>query len=353
MTVYRIDPLSDPRWAEFLLAHPKASIFHTPGWLACLRETYGYEPFVLTTSPPGTALTNGLPFCRIKSWLTGERLVSVPFADHCDPLFDRVEDFYSVLEQAARGLGGSSRKHVEIRPLDSTVLDAAGLSGNAGFHEGRTFRIHLLDLKPSLDNLLRSCDKNSVQRRLRRADREGLTYEEGTSPALLKKFFDLQVMTRRRHVVPPQPILWFRHLIETLGEQVKIRVVSTGEIPIASILTLTYKRSVIYKYGCSDAKYNNLAGTVFLFWKTIQEAKERGADVFDMGRSDLDNPGLINFKSNWGTPDIPLTYWRFPAPSPAPAPGRARAKMVGSYLLARLPDSLLILLGRTLYKHAG
>ena len=86
MTVHQIDPLQDPRWAELLQAHPQASIFHTPGWLESLQRTYGYEPLVLTTSPPGSALTNGVVFCRVKSWLTGERLVSVPFADHCQPL---------------------------------------------------------------------------------------------------------------------------------------------------------------------------------------------------------------------------------------------------------------------------
>jgi hypothetical protein len=351
MSVYQINPLSDQRWADFVVQHPKASIFHSPGWLRSLQKTYGYEPLVLTTCGPGKALSNGVPFCRIKSWLTGERLVSVPFADHCQPLYEDGKDLYAVLEFAVHILNGkSARNHVEIRPLQSEGL---GVAENTGFHTGRAFRLHLLDLQPSADELLRSFDKNSVQRRLRRVTRENLQYEEGTSDELLKKFYALQILTRRRHQIPPQPVGWFRNLVSLLGDGVKIRVVSKDQVPIASILTLSFNGTVVYKYGCSDAAYNNLAGTPFLFWQTIQDAKQNGARTFDMGRSDLDNPGLINFKSNWGTRDLPLTYWRFPEVAEKTAEAPSRARKAGSYVISRLPDPLLILLGRTLYKHVG
>ena len=351
MTVYQIDPVKDGRWSEFLKAHPLASVFHTPGWLETLQRTYGYEPLVLTTSPPRSALTNGVVFCRVKSWLTGERLVSVPFADHCQPLSENKQDIYSILEWASRGLNGKpKRENVEIRPLQSEEL---GLPEHTSYRTGRTFRLHLLDLRPSIDQLLKSFDKNSVQRRLRRVVRESLTYEEGSSETLLRKFYRLQILTRRRHQIPPQPIAWFRNLLEFLGGVGTIRVVSKDGRPIASILTLLYNGTMTYKYGCSDALYNNLAGTPLLFWQSIQQAKERGAHTFDMGRSDLDNPGLINFKSNWGTADLPLTYWRFPQAAENHVSAPSGARRAGSYVVSRLPDPLLILLGRTLYKHVG
>src|SRR5216683_3051172 len=84
--VHEIDPLGDPRWDQLVENHPKASVFHSANWLRALQSAYDYDPVVLTTSPPGVALSNGLVFCRIKSWLTGRRLVSLPFSDHCEPL---------------------------------------------------------------------------------------------------------------------------------------------------------------------------------------------------------------------------------------------------------------------------
>src|SRR5438067_1875924 len=91
MSVYQIDPVSDPRWSEFLQTNRGASVFHTAGWMDALRRTYGYEPVAYTTSPPCTMLDNGWVFCRVRSWLTGRRLVSLPFSDHCDPLVQESE----------------------------------------------------------------------------------------------------------------------------------------------------------------------------------------------------------------------------------------------------------------------
>ncbi len=41
---------------------------------------------VLTTCAPDAPLTDGVVFCEVDSWLTGRRLVSLPFSDHCEPL---------------------------------------------------------------------------------------------------------------------------------------------------------------------------------------------------------------------------------------------------------------------------
>src|SRR3954454_9332018 len=86
MSVYEIDPLTDDRWPDLLERHSRASVFHTRSWLQTLRRTYNYEPVVYTTAAPETPLANGWVFCRIQSWLTGRRLVSLPFSDHCDSL---------------------------------------------------------------------------------------------------------------------------------------------------------------------------------------------------------------------------------------------------------------------------
>src|SRR6266404_3254950 len=103
--IYQIHPLEDRRWAEFLGKHSRASLFHAPEWLAALRETYGYEPIVFTTTPPNTDLQNGMVFCRVESWLTGRRLVSLPFSDYCQPLLEKEDDLEvltAALEQECR-----------------------------------------------------------------------------------------------------------------------------------------------------------------------------------------------------------------------------------------------------------
>src|SRR5437667_12869495 len=102
-TIHSLDPLRDPRWPEFVERHPRASIFHTPGWLEALQRTYGYEPVVFTTSRPGEQLQDGVVFCRVKSWLVRLRLVSLPFSDHTEPLVSNQENLLKLLAFLAEG----------------------------------------------------------------------------------------------------------------------------------------------------------------------------------------------------------------------------------------------------------
>ena len=344
--VYVVDPLTDPRWNEFCDQHPRASVFHTRGWLNALRITYGYKPKAFTTSDPGSNIGNAIVFCEVKSWLTGRRIVSLPFSDHCEPLIDDVEDLDCLLSHAERALTTGNWRYIEIRPLTAH----AGEVGR--FRASELYYLHKLSLRPDLDAIFRTFHKDCVQRKIQRAEREGLTYEEGTSEALLLGFYDLFVMTRRRHRLPPTPLAWFRSLMDCMGDNVKIRLVSKQGQRVASIVTLSHKDSMVYKYGGSDARLNNLGGMQLLLWRTIQEGKELGFSEFDLGRSGLDNPGLITFKERWGASRSILKYYRCPADIREGRPSDWKLQFV-TQISPHLPKAIMIGLGRFLYKHIG
>ncbi len=346
MAVHTLDPLQDPRWPEFLERHPCASVFHSRGWLASLRRTYGYEPIAYTTSPPSAQLANAVVFCRVHSWLTGRRLVSLPFSDHCEPLVDSEEEMHDLLSALQRDLTGENWKYIELRPLHRSV------GGSAGFETSDVFYSHRIDLRSPLELLLSSFHKNCTQRKIRRAAREGLTYEEGRSDAMLRKFYDLLLLTCRRKELPPQPLDWFRQLIEALGHSLKIHVASKDGRPIASILTLSFKRSLVYKYGCSDTRFSRLGGTHFLLWNAIQEAKRSELHEFDLGRSDLHTPGLVTFKDRWGTTRSVLNYVRCCAAPVRSVTGPGTLR-IAKKVFARMPDNCLIAAGQMLYRHIG
>jgi len=74
--IYRLNPTKTPG-DGILGASPKASVFHSVGWLQALQSTYGYEPMVFTTS-----LQRGVDewACSLPWWraiITGRRLVSL------------------------------------------------------------------------------------------------------------------------------------------------------------------------------------------------------------------------------------------------------------------------------------
>ncbi|MCU1241296.1 MAG: hypothetical protein JWO71_2022 [Candidatus Acidoferrum typicum] len=345
MGIYKLNPLQDPRWQSFVDRHPRGSVFHTMEWLEALRRTYGYEPVVYTTTPPACELSNGVVFCRIRSWLSGSRLVSLPFSDHCEPLASS-EELAELIHWLRASRQRKNWKYIELRPLSSDGARTADLT------KSESFSLQVLDLRPSIDTLFRTFHKSCVQRKIQRAEREKLTYEEGRSDTLLKKFYDLLLLTRRRHGLPPQPLVWFRNAVACLGDRVLIRIASKDGRPVASIVTMQYKDVLVYKYGCSDSRLNNLGGNSLLFWRAIQDAKRDGVVKFDLGRSEPDNSGLVTFKENWGAVSEPLEYYRLPARQALHLNSGWRTRIARS-VFSMMPDPLLAATGRLLYRHIG
>ena len=344
--VYEIDPLRDSRWPELISRHPNASVFHTRGWLGALQATYGYAPVVFTTSAPNEHLTNAILFCAVSSWLTGNRFVSLPFSDHCEPLIECAEQFGTLCAHADVLRVREGRKYVELRSANPC------LEFGKEFSCASTYTLHRLDLRPSLSALHNGFHKNCIQRKIRRAERESLTYEAGRSPSLLQQLYELLQLTRSRHHLPPQPFEWFHNLVTCMGKDVCIRIASKAGQPIAGILTISHGKKMVYKYGGSDTEFNNLGATPMLLWQTIKEAKEAGAEELDLGRSDIDNPGLIAFKSRWSAECSTLTTWRTPAVVTSASFEHLRARLAKE-VCARLPDRALTLAGRLLYRHIG
>ncbi len=342
-----IDPLNDPRWAPFVERHPGACAFHTERWLRALAQTYGYEPLAITSSAPGSALTDAVPFCRIKSWATGRRLVSLPFSDHCQPLLGSDAGGGDVIRFAAEYSRREGDGFVEFRP--AVPLRDASLDPE---HEFTCYYIHWLDLTPTQERIFNSFHKDSIQRKIRRAEREGLRYEEGRSQEIIAKFYSLLMRTRRRHQLPPQPIKWFENLAQSMGESIQYRISIKDNVPVAAIVTLIHRNSMIYKYGCSDERFHAAGGTPFLFWRMIQDAKSAGVPLLDLGRTDIDNAGLIRFKDEWGTRRTELRYYRYPAPAASKTSDGIAAR-VAKKIFANMPDVLLEITGKLIYRHIG
>jgi len=158
--VYEIDPLHDPRWVPFLEKHRLASVFHSQEWLSALQRTYQYRVGALTTSFSGEALTNAMVFCRVRSWLTGPRLVSVPFSDHCAPLFETQEQVDSLLGHLKQQCDRGTEQYLEIR-------SAAG--GAGGMASSASFCLHRIDLRPELSELFDALHASCARRKIARA----------------------------------------------------------------------------------------------------------------------------------------------------------------------------------------
>jgi len=346
MHFYTLDPLLDRRWDDLVASHPQASAFHTTGWLRALANTFGYQPIVLTSTPPHQRLLDGVVFCEIRSWITGSRLISLPFSDHAEPLL-RDSGPKRELEQwvqAAHSLHGW--KYVELRPIFEQSEATSPLKVS------QSFWFHSLNLSPSIEQLFASLHKNCIQRRIRHAEHEHLTYERGASDELIRAFYNLLIITRRRFGLLPQPQTWFRNVLAGMSPNAEIRLARKDDVPIAAIFTLRHRDTVVYKYGCSDHRFHHLGGMPFLFWKLIEESKSEGAEQIDFGRTDLDNSSLTEFKDRLGTIRTKINYLRYPTNEKAGLAPLARMTAARD-LCSLLPSPLSSALGRLVYRHVA
>ncbi len=348
--LYRIDPLRDSRWAGLVARHPRASVFHSSAWLRALQKTYGYQPVAYTWSSPDEDLQGAILFCEVDSWLTGRRLVSLPFSDHCEPLLSGEQELLQILTALEKQLLSSGWRYIEVRPLNEGDLTSPG------WYESANYFFHRLDLRPELDSLFRNFHQSCTQRKIRRAQREGLVYREGSNESFLDAFYRLLVITRKRHHLPPQPRSWFRNLMDSFGDALQIRLAFKGGRAVAGMLTIRHKKTLYYKNGGSDARFHHLGSMHLLFWNSIQDAKKRGLTQLDFGRVDTDQPGLIAFKNRWGATSSPLHYYRF-APGRAPIhafdPASRLQRRAIKWCCSLSPASLLPSCGSLLYKHIG
>jgi hypothetical protein len=346
--IHKFDPLGDPRWQSLVERHPQGSVFHSTGWLDALRRTYGYRPVVFTTSSPTGELTNGLLFCRVNSWLTGQRMVSLPFSDYCEPLCE-AEELEFLIRYLQSALDHQKWRYLEIRPIDGRFSRTVQ---TAGFRGGHAHLLHRVDLRPPLEEIFPGFDNGSVGSSGLHAEPSGLVERVGRSENLLRDFYNLLVLTRHGHPLPPQPYAWFRNLIECMGNAVGIRIAYTGEVPIASVFTLRFKDTVYYQHACSDAKFDHLGARGFLLRKSVSEAKSGGATAFDVGRTELDHAGLVELKNHWIRPLQELVHWRFPNSPTEMAKFEWKLKLM-KRVLSSMPNRWLTFTGRLLYPHIG
>lgn len=333
---------------RFLDRHPRSSIFHTRGWLEALHRTYGYEPVVYTTASPLEELGNGIVFCKIDSWITGRRLVSLPFSDHCEPLVDGQEEWRFLISSIIEDTRWEGCKSVEIRPAMTRPEPVRQVQ----MALSNSFFLHTVDLVPGARELFSGFHVSCVQRKIRRAERERLAYVEGCSQELVGEYHRLLMVTRRRHRFPPQPLAWFKTLVDCLAQSITIHIARRDDRPIAGIVTVSFKNHIYYKYGCADRRYHDLGGMQLLLWRAIQQGKESGAEVLDLGRSDANQKSLATFKDHWGGTRSLMTYYRYPAMDP-PSKFRKWTVAMARRAFTRLPDALLATAGRLVYPHMG
>jgi lipid II:glycine glycyltransferase (peptidoglycan interpeptide bridge formation enzyme) len=197
-----IDPASYPDWNDLVLSTPDYSVFHSTEWANVIHSTYKYQPlyFVYKDSEEVNAL---IPSMIVNSFITGKRIVSLPFSDYCAPLLVNnklvLEDLFNKILAYLKSQKFSS---IEIR------------GGNNFFKNVDSpnyFYLHRLELNKSDEELFAGFS-GGTKRNIKKAVREGIIVRIEDTMEAAKGFYSMNCITRRYHGLPPQPRLFFENI---------------------------------------------------------------------------------------------------------------------------------------------
>lgn len=345
-----IDPRVDGLWRELALRE-RSDVFHSPGWIDAVCATYGFQARALVLSSADVPLA-GVPYAVVDDAL-GERLVSLPFSDYCDPLVATVDQWRRLLDRLlAEGLPISTRcLHTEV-PIDEGRLAVV-----------KRARWHGIDLSGDLEGLWRGLHGSSRQG-VRRAESLGVEVRLAGDESDLRAFYDLHLGVRKRkYRMLAQPFAFFqnlsRHFLESNNGCLMLAR-RRGQL-LAGVLFLEWKDTLYYKFNASCLEGLGVRPNDLLLWRGIEYASDRGLAHLDLGLSDWDQEGLVRYKRKYASREKTISYLRHPGPgaafggqaAPGPSDGALRQllpQLTDLFTDDAVPDAITARAGTLLYR---
>jgi hypothetical protein len=349
--ISEIDPLTDPRWPEFLSKSDGALVYHHPAWLSVLKEVFDNELIALACENDDGSLEGVLPLFRTRGRIAGDALSSLPHTPAAGPLARTDEAAQQLLSAAAERACSEPGVTLQIRSsragLDRLIDGLVGIPWTFWYTR---------DLPPA-DETLRFRDARNhgaVMRAVRKAESLGIDVRESDTKTELRGWYHLYLRTMRSHYTPPLPYFFFDTLWDVLRPLGLMRLLlawAPGGRMVAGSMFLLYGRTVWFAYNGRRETDLSTRPNDAIQWRAIRDAHAEGYRHYDMGEVACDNPGLAAFKRKWGMEQGFLYRYYLPQP-PARrilVPG-SRAQRLVRTPWRRLPLRVTSFLGERLYR---
>jgi FemAB-related protein (PEP-CTERM system-associated) len=285
----------DRSWDEFVLAHPRSTLFHLTKWRNVIEKSFRYQPRYLI-AVEGERVRGVLPLFLVENLLIKKALISTPFAVYGGVLADSDEVRQSLAE-AARKLGDSlGVQYVELRNLDE--------SQRVGFERVSRYVTFHQEIGPDEEALLKAIPRKT-RYMVRKAVKEPFT---GRSTRDFSRFVDLYSQNLRRLGTPSFPRAFFENILANFERMVDVREVLLNGQVASAVLTFYYRDQVLPYYGASDPAFNAAAPNNFMYFDLMRWGGQNGFRLFDFGRSKKEGSGSYEFKCHWGMVEKELPY---------------------------------------------
>jgi hypothetical protein len=352
VSVLIVEPWKDPRWDAYVASHPRATVYHTAGWIRIVCETGRYPSLCLVSEENG-GVTGVLPLAAVDSFLTGRRISTLPFSDACFALADDAEAAAALLERAKaiRAERRAGFHEMRGRPAlrDGSEADAPGYARSGHFYN------FLVPLAGDPEAVRMTFSRTGVRQAISKGTKLGVTVRLGGAGDL-DTFYTLYVRNRIRHGIPPQPRRLFASILDRPGADATamLYIAEHEGVAVAALVVLRHRGVTYAKYEGVDETRRELQALYPLFWKSIEDAVLAGDRGYDFGRTAADNPGLCQFKQKWGTTQIEMPYYFAPAgeaPSVVKSDSLKYRLFTGAF--RRMSPGLAVRVGERIFRHFG
>jgi hypothetical protein len=285
----------------------------------------------------------GLPMMEVNSPLTGRRWVSLPFTDHCAPLYDDTESLSQLVEGLVYLSKDGRTPKIEFR---------WGFPGHPAIQSYSHHVLHTVKLGLEPESVA-SRFHPMHRRNIKVAEKRGVRIEWGEKREHLNAFYRLHLHTRRRQGIPIQPWRFFSLLGNAIIEQGLglVLLAYKDDECLAAAVFLHWQQTLTYKDGASSQDGLSLRPNNLIFWTAIRWGCENGYTWLDMGRTDFENTDVREFKDRWGSEEVPLTYSTLSATPLRPMNGKLMRVM--QTVIRKSPVWVCRAAGELLYRHFG
>lgn len=292
-TVRRLAAGDERRWEAFVEGAPQATFFHRMAWRGIIEHALGHRCHYLYAERHGV-ITGVLPLAEIRSRLFGHALISTPFCVYGGVVADDPAS-EARLTRAATALA------------DELCVDYLELRDRELRHPGWPVKNLYVGFRKAI---CADHEKNlkAIPRKQRAMVRKGIGAGlQARHDGSMAEFYRVYAESVRNLGTPVLSRSYYARLQQAFGEDCEVTVVSHQGQPVAAVMSFYFRDEVHPYYGGSVARGRELAANDFMYWAVMQRAVERGARLFDYGRSKQDS-GSFHFKKHWGFEPQALPY---------------------------------------------
>jgi FemAB-related protein (PEP-CTERM system-associated) len=292
----------------YVRAHPLSTPFHLSGWSRAVASGCGQQNHYLIAENKSD-IAGLLPLTLVHSPLFGRALVSSAFAVGGGVLADNEDVAQTLIAEALVMAERLSCPTVELRggmiPL-----------GDDWHHDDTTYLGFVRDLAVDDEAELLAIPRKQ-RAEVRRALGFDLTVETGNRAQDRSDHYCVYSESVRNLGTPVFPRALFDAVLDEFGEEADILTVHHAGAPVASVLSVYWRGTVMPYWGGGTAAARGLRANDLMYYALMNHARARGCTRFDFGRSKA-GTGPAAFKHNWGFEGEPLTYAKYAADGEAP-----------------------------------